>query len=146
MSNTQPDYPGYENLYSGHQFPSELAKKAAQPARYPLRFVAFDMEEYGLLGSTAYAAELHEKREPLRLMISLEMLGYRDSTPGSQSYPAGLKYFYPNTGDFIALIGNVKTIFDLMSLSRNIRKNGVYLDVFCVYTKPTICLDTKLEW
>ncbi|MTJ06807.1 M28 family peptidase [Anabaena sp. UHCC 0204] len=95
------------------------------PARYPLRLVAFDMEEYGLLGSADYAAYLRQQNQPLRLMISLEMLGYRDSTPGSQKYPFPLELFYPNRGDFIALIGNWRTWGDLISLSRSIDKAGV---------------------
>ncbi len=104
----------------------ELARKfAAESARSPLRLVAFDMEEYGLLGSREYAALLHQQQQPLRLMMSLEMLGYRDSSPGSQSYPPPLERFYPNQGDFIALIGNLRTIPDLIGMSRNIRKIGI---------------------
>lgn len=104
----------------------EFARSFAEtPARYPLRLVAFDMEEYGLVGSTDYAALLHEQKQPLRLMISLEMLGYRDSTPGSQKYPFPLELFYPNRGDFIALIGNLKTLGDLISLSKSIHKVGI---------------------
>ncbi|PPJ61845.1 M28 family peptidase, partial [Cuspidothrix issatschenkoi] len=77
----------------------EFARSFAEtPARYPLRLVAFDMEEYGLLGSADYAAHLHQQKQPLRLMISLEMLGYRDATPGSQKYPFPLQFFYPNRG------------------------------------------------
>jgi Zn-dependent M28 family amino/carboxypeptidase len=104
----------------------ELARMfAATPAKHPLRLVAFDMEEYGLLGSTDYARLLRQQQQPLRLMMSLEMLGYRDFTPGSQRYPSPLEKFYPNTGDFIALIGNLRTIPDLISMSRNIRQAGV---------------------
>ena len=139
-----PGCPGADDNATGVAVLLELARKfAAQPAKYPLRFVAFDMEEYGLLGSSAYATELQEKGEPLRLMISLEMLGYRDRTPGSQSYPAGLKYLYPNTGDYIALIGNVKTIFDLISLSRNIRKNGVACEWLPAGNRGLIVPDTR---
>ncbi|MBD2418674.1 M28 family peptidase [Anabaena cylindrica FACHB-243] len=98
---------------------------AAEPIKYPLRLVAFDMEEYGLLGSADYAALLREQGQNLRLMMSLEMLGYRDSTPGSQSYPSPLGLIYPNRGDFIGLIGNWRTLADLMSLSRSIRQTGV---------------------
>jgi Zn-dependent M28 family amino/carboxypeptidase len=98
---------------------------AQQPTRYPLRLVAFDMEEYGLLGSVDYASLLREQGQHLRLMISLEMLGYRDSSPGSQKYPPLLERFYPNSGDFIALIGNLRTLGDLISLSRSINKAGV---------------------
>jgi Zn-dependent M28 family amino/carboxypeptidase len=61
----------------------------------------------------------HEK-QPIRLMLSLEMLGYCDPTPNSQLYPPGLKYFYPSEGNFIALIGNVMTIPDLIGMSRHI--------------------------
>ena len=40
-------------------------------------------------------------------MISLEMVGYRDSKPGSQSYPIYVDPTrYPDTGDFIAVVGN----------------------------------------
>ncbi|WP_353929256.1 M28 family peptidase [Okeanomitos corallinicola TIOX110] len=104
----------------------ELARSFAQePAKYPLRLIAFDMEEYGLLGSADYAALLHQQGERLRLMISLEMLGYKDSTAGSQKYPGFLDKFYPSRGDFIGLIGNLRTLGDLISLSRNMSKAGV---------------------
>ncbi|WP_016952197.1 M28 family peptidase [Anabaena sp. PCC 7108] len=104
----------------------EFARSFAQkPIRYPLRLVAFDMEEYGLLGSADYAALLREQKQRIRLMISLEMLGYRDFSPGSQKYPFPLELFYPNSGDFIALIGNWRTFGDLLSLSRNIRQSSV---------------------
>ena len=104
----------------------ELARTfAAEPPRYPVRLVAFDMEEYGLLGSAAYAEVLKQQQQPLRLMLSLEMLGYCDPTPGSQTYPPGLKYFYPNRGDFVALVGNWRTIPDLIRLSRQMRRVGV---------------------
>lgn len=104
----------------------ELARNFAQgPTRYPVRLVAFDMEEYGLLGSADYAALLRQQGQRLRLMLSLEMLGYRDSTPGSQKYPPLLDKFYPNRGDFIALIGNLPSLGDLISLGGNMRKVGV---------------------
>ncbi|TAE60700.1 MAG: M28 family peptidase [Nostocales cyanobacterium] len=104
----------------------EFAKSFAEnPAKYPVRLVAFDMEEYGLLGSADYAALLHKQGQRLRLMMSLEMLGYKDSTPGSQHYPAFLDKIYPNRGDFIGLIGNLRTLGDLISLSRNMSKVGV---------------------
>ncbi|NES99344.1 MAG: M28 family peptidase [Sphaerospermopsis sp. SIO1G2] len=98
---------------------------AQQPSKYPVRLVAFDMEEYGLLGSTDYAAFLRQQKQRLRLMISLEMLGYKDSTPGSQQYPAFLDKFYPDCGDFIGLIGNLRTLGDLIIFSRNISSVGV---------------------
>lgn len=92
-------------------------------ANYPLRLVAFDLEESGLLGSQSYAIFLKESNQSLRLMLSLEMLGYCDHNPNSQTYPPGLKYFYPSTGNFIALIGNLITMAEMLKMSKNIRKN-----------------------
>ena len=101
----------------------ELANYFHQkPAKFPLRLVVFDLEEYGLLGSQSYAQCLKQQRQPLRLMISLEMLGYATNESNSQRYPPGLKYFYPATGDFIALISNLKTTGDARQMSRQIRQ------------------------
>ena len=100
----------------------ELAANFAQnPLKYPVSIVAFDLEEYGLIGSTAYAKHLKTRQQALRLMISLEMLGYCDSSPNSQRYPADLlQYFYPDRGDFLALVGNLRAIPDLVKMQRNI--------------------------
>ena len=103
----------------------ELAASfAIAPIKYPLQIVAFDLEEYGRLGSFAYADYLKSKKKPLRLMISLEMLGYRDTKPNSQKYPADfLKYLYPTKGDFIALVGNLITIPDLIRFKKIMRSH-----------------------
>ena len=94
---------------------------SANPIKYPIQLIAFDMEEYGLLGSAAYADKLKQENQKIRLMISLEMLGYCDRNPNSQHYPAGLDKFYPNTGDFIGLIGSIPTIPDLIHLQHHIK-------------------------
>jgi Zn-dependent M28 family amino/carboxypeptidase len=94
---------------------------SANPIKYPIQLIAFDMEEYGLLGSAAYADKLKHENQKIRLMISLEMLGYCDRTPNSQHYPAGLDKFYPNTGDFIGLIGSIPTIPDLIHLQHHMK-------------------------
>lgn len=100
----------------------ELAEYfSANPIKYPIQLIAFDMEEYGLNGSVAYAKKLKDEKQKLRLMISLEMLGYCDRSPNSQHYPAGLDKFYPNTGDFIGLIGSIPTIPDLIHLQHHIK-------------------------
>lgn len=141
-----PGTPGADDNGTGVAALLELARIfAAEPIKYPIRLVAFDMEEYGLLGSEAYANELHQKQQQLRLMISLEMLGYCDRTPNSQRYPAKLEYFYPNRGDFIALIGNLTTIPDLINLSRNIRKDGTPCEWLPVPNRGLIVRQTRLS-
>ncbi len=126
-----PGSPGADDNGTGVAVLLELAREFfTNPPQTPIRLVAFDLEESGLIGSKEYVDFLQEHRQNIRLMLSLEMLGYCDLSGNSQKYPAEiLKYFYPDRGDFIALIGNLPTIPDLINLSRNIRKQ-----------------ETKCEW
>ena len=144
-----PGTPGADDNATGVAALLELARAfTAEPARYPVRLVAFDLEEYGLKGSSGaseYAAQLRQQQQPLRLMISLEMLGYCDSAPGSQRYPAGLERFYPNRGDFIALIGNLPTIPDMIRLGRSIRTSGVPSEWLPTFNKGLIVPQTRLS-
>ena len=86
----------------------ELARGwAAEPPRRPVWLVAFDQEELGLLGSRALAADLRATNQRLRLMVSMEMLGYRAPI---QSYPlAGMDALYGRRGDFIAVVATIAT-------------------------------------
>jgi len=146
---TVPGTPGADDNATGVAVLLEFARLfALQPTKYPIRLVAFDMEEYGLVtasGSSEYAAELRQQKQPLRLMISLEMLGYCNSAPGSQRYPTGLKYLYPNQGNFIALIGNLRTIPDMINLRRNIRKVGMPSEWLPVPNRGKIVPLTRLS-
>ena len=116
--------PGADDNGTGIAVLLALAEFFSQnQANYPIRLVAFDLEESGLLGSKSYASFLKESDRALRLVLSLEMLGYCDRNPNSQTYPPGLKYFYPSTGDFIALVGNIFTIPEMLKMSKTIRNN-----------------------
>ena len=141
-----PGTPGADDNATGVAVLLEFARIfASEPVKHPIRLVAFDLEEYGLLGSAAYAELLRQQQQQLRLMISLEMLGYCDSTPGSQRYPSPLECFYPNRGDFIALIGNLSTIPDLINLSRHIRKQKVASEWLPVPNKGKVVRETRLS-
>lgn len=120
-----PGTPGADDNATGIAVLLLLAQYFAHnPLKYPLQLVAFDLEEYGRLGSDAYAQYLKQNRVQLRLMLSLEMLGYCDRTPHSQTYPAPIRPFYPNRGDFIALVGNLSALGDLWHLSRQMKRCG----------------------
>jgi Zn-dependent M28 family amino/carboxypeptidase len=71
-----------------------------------LQLVAYDLEEYGMIGSYLHSRELKQRGQTLRGMISLEMLGYTDSRPGSQGLPPHLQGLYPDVGNFIGVVGN----------------------------------------
>lgn len=79
-----------------------------------LRFVAFVNEEPPFfyseeMGSMIYAKAAKRRREPIRLMIALETIACYRNAPGSQAYPPMLKYFYPDTGNFIAFVSNLRS-------------------------------------
>ncbi len=121
-----PASPGADDNATGLAVLLELAHRISQmPLRRPIWFVAFDLEEQGLLGSRAYAHHLRANKQPLRLMISLEMLGYCSQATGSQRYPAFLDKIYPDRGNFIGLIGNAMAIGDLIRLQRGMRSCNV---------------------
>jgi Zn-dependent M28 family amino/carboxypeptidase len=141
---TVPGTPGADDNATGVAVLLELAAEfASKPLKYPVQLVAFDLEETGYFGSRHHAAKLKAQKQQLRLMISLEMLGYCNNNLNSQSYPAGLKYFYPNRGNFIALIGNLRTVPDLINLSGKIRKSGQPCEWLPVPNRGLIVPDTR---
>jgi Zn-dependent M28 family amino/carboxypeptidase len=80
-----------------------------------LRFVAFVNEEppyflSGEMGSQVYARRCKERGDKISAMISLETIGYFSDAPNSQTYPSpGLGLFYPQVGNFIGFVSNVKS-------------------------------------
>lgn len=142
---TVPGSPGADDNGTGIAVLLELARiLTQQPANLPVQLVAFDLEEFGLWGSYHYATFLKQENQAIRLMFSLEMLGYCDPNPGSQSYPIKtLEYLYPNSGNFIGLIGNWQTIPDMVYLSQKIKKAGIPCQWLPVIKKGVILPDTR---
>ena len=117
-----PGSPGADDNGSALAVLLELARAfSTVPARRPIRLIALDLEESDRAGSRVYAKDLVEPVNPWHHDL-LEMLGYRDPRPGSQRYPTGLRYFYPGTGDFIGLIGNLRALPHLWRLAGEVRK------------------------
>lgn len=79
-----------------------------------VRFVAFVNEEppfylSGEMGSMKYARAARDRGDDIRLMVSLETIGYYSERPGSQQYPPLFRYFYPDKGNFIAFVSNLRS-------------------------------------
>lgn len=109
--------PGADDNASGLAALLELARRwAAEPPRRPVWIVAFDQEEWGMVGSSALAQELRAAAQPLKLMVSLEMLAF---TSEEQNYPVpGMEKLYGSRGDFIALVANARAGLLLPGLAR----------------------------
>jgi len=102
--------PGADDNASGVAVLLETARLLAHVAlATQVLFCAFNLEELNMIGSTAFARKLKAAGMKVQAMISLEMVGYTDSRPGSQKLPAGLGRFYPDRGDFIGVVGNWKS-------------------------------------
>jgi Zn-dependent M28 family amino/carboxypeptidase len=88
---------------------ARLLRPEADDSPVRLRLIATDLEECGMLGAAHHARGLRVDGAALMGMVSLEMLGYRDPTPGSQQMPKALEGLYPDTGDFIGVVGNERS-------------------------------------
>jgi Zn-dependent M28 family amino/carboxypeptidase len=110
------DQPGADDNASGVAGLLELTRilKAKESAiRERIDFVAYTLEEpptFGLetMGSFKHAQKMKEEGVKIKLMMSLEMIGYFSDEPNSQKYPLpGLQLIYPTVGNFIAVVGNL---------------------------------------
>jgi len=93
--------------------------------RCPVEFVAYTNEEPPFfrtenMGSYVHAESLENRGLTLGLMISVEMIGYYNDEPDSQTYPIDMmKYLYSDRGDFISVVGD----FSNMGAVREVKKN-----------------------
>jgi Zn-dependent M28 family amino/carboxypeptidase len=93
---------------------SRLLKMIETPLHKKITFAAFTNEEppfsrTSAMGSAHFVKSAITKGEKISFMLCLEMLGFYTDQPRSQSYPLFLKYFYPDRGDFIAIVGNLRS-------------------------------------
>lgn len=68
--------------------------------------IGFCLEEEGLLGSLAYAAELKAAKRTIAGALVLECVGYASGEEGSQTAPPGTPIVVPTIGNFLAVVGN----------------------------------------
>ena len=108
------EYAAADDNASGVAGLIELSRLLAQ-TKLPLQvdLVAYTLEEppyFGTphMGSVVHAQSLRKDGVSLKAMLSMEMIGYFNDAPGSQSFPVSLlRAFYPSQGNFIAVVGSL---------------------------------------
>lgn len=107
--------PGANDNATGVAAALELARRfAGAPRSKTLKFVAFVNEEPPFfqtpqMGSVVYADAARARGDRIAAMLSLETIGYYSEERGSQQYPPPLNLMFPDTGNFIALVSNLRS-------------------------------------
>jgi len=107
--------PGADDNASAVAVLLDLAHRLAQtPLERGARFAFFVNEEppffkTNLMGSRVYTRHLKERREEVHGAVILESVGYFSQKPFSQKYPPLLGFFFPNKGNFLAVVGNLRS-------------------------------------
>ncbi len=86
---------------------------------HSIRYIGFDAEELGLIGSIRYVQNGIKPFELIEGVLNFEMIGYYDDAPNSQLLPAGFDMLFPaaaqavadddHRGNFITVVGNVNS-------------------------------------
>jgi len=120
--------PGADDNASGVAGMLELARLLRDGSfNHSIHFIAFPLEEPPFfytkkMGSYQYARSLHEEGRGVTGMICLESIGYFTDSDGSQNFPFPIfRWFYPDRGNFIALIGNIRSRAFLNSIKEGFR-------------------------
>ncbi len=118
--------PGADDNASGVAVLLETARLLQNvPLEKEVVFVAFANEEAPFFRTSAMGSAQFLRARPgakIVAMFSLEMLGYYSNAPHSQAYPPFLKYFYPNQGNFIAVVGNLASRGLVNSVAQSFRE------------------------
>ena len=124
--------PGADDNASAVAALLELTRVVAHtPRTRTVRLVAFVNEEppffnWGEMGSQVYARAARRRGDDIRVMLSLEMLGYYRDQPRSQRYPPLLRWFYPDRGNFIGFVSNLRSRAALLRVHRAFRNHCAF--------------------
>ena len=112
---TVGECPGANDNATGIAALLELARQfASRPQPSTIRFVAFVNEEPPFfqtpqMGSYVYARQCRERDDRITAMLSLETMGYYSDKKGSQRYPAPIAVMYPDVGNFIGFVSDMRS-------------------------------------
>jgi Zn-dependent M28 family amino/carboxypeptidase len=124
--------PGANDNATGVAALLELARRFASRRHVrTLKFVAFVNEEppffrTASMGSMVYANAAKARGDRIFGMLALETIGYYSDVPGSQRYPAAVGRFYPNVGNFIGFVSNLRSAQLLMTARRAFRERTAF--------------------
>lgn len=110
-----PGSPGADDNHSAVAGVLEIARLVTREKTGPgktIRFIFFDLEEWGLLGSRAAVdSMMRGKLESAEVCLNLEMIGYFSDEPGSQQTPIRIPFFFdpPRQGNTIVTVGNLRS-------------------------------------
>lgn len=139
---TIPTTPGADDNASAVAMLVEVARLlAGNPMRRTLRFVGFPCEEMPYfhsetMGSQQHARRCRARQEQIVGMICLEMVGFYSIAPGSQrippSIPRWLHWIFPRRGDFLAAVGNLRSLRLLWSFRRGFKRSRSRMPLFAI--------------
>jgi hypothetical protein len=116
--------------------------------KHSIRFIGFDFEEMGLIGSKRYVQNAIPPYDSIAGVLNFEMIGYYSNEPNTQSLPAGFNLLFPqqyqqvigdsSRGNFLLVCGNAYSadlttqyvnaaaqyVPDLRVISLNVPGNG----------------------
>lgn len=136
--------PGADDNASGVAGLLELARLLGQTDHSSaIELVAYTLEEAPHfrsehMGSVWHARALKAAGRDVRLMLSLEMIGYFRDAPGSQAFPfPGMSYLYSDRGNFIALVGRFGN-FGQMRRVKALMTGATKLPIYSINAPPFV--------
>jgi hypothetical protein len=126
--------PGADDNASGVAGVLEIARAARRFGPLPrgIRFCLFGGEEEWMAGSSAHVKGFLAGGEAVEGLIVLEMIGFRDTRPGSQRAPLRIPGVFspPRTGNFIAVIADLRSLPFANAVQRGARLYVPTLDIY----------------
>jgi hypothetical protein len=122
--------PGANDNASGVAALLEISREfAAIAPAMTVRFVAFVNEEPPFFmsnqqGSIVYAKLARDRGDDIRLMASLETIGWYSSEPRSQHYPPLFKLIYPDRANFIGMVSDFRSRTAMRRLAQAFRAHS----------------------